>query len=170
MNETTCVVMNTYFDVMDGEKTETEGNVPKWIGSDNIRNVLNEIISKLDNINENVNKLTENKEKLKYEYDNYTEYKENKENEIKTYKVTNPGLSIDTNNEKVEPIYVYGREAKVNDYTSNNLQEIVESIDTLTDQVKYLKDDSNINDVRNKLYDAIDKIEDITNEFSVKIF
>ena len=57
MNDTTCVVMKTYLDVIEGENLEQS---PKWIGSQNILDVLNQIIDKLDHINELINNLSEN--------------------------------------------------------------------------------------------------------------
>ena len=162
MNDTTCVVMKTYLDVIKGENLEQS---PKWIGSKNILDVLNQIIDKLDHINELINNLSENKEELDEEYNEYLEFQRNKEEEIKKYVVTNPNVNNNNNKDEVVPIYTKNRDEKINDLNSY-LQTIVDSIGELTENMEILKDKDNIEKTKSELYDAIDDIEDFVSKFT----
>ena len=163
MNDTTCVVMKTYLDVIEGENLEQS---PKWIGSQNILDLLNQIIDELDHINELINNLSENKEELDEEYNEYLEFQRNKEEEIKNYVVTNPNVKNNNENkENVVPIYTKNRDEKIKDLNSY-LQTIVDSIDELTENMQSLKNKDNIVDTKNKLNNAIDDIRDFESKFT----
>lgn len=162
MNGTTCVVMRTYFDVIEGDNIQ---ETPNWIGSKNIINVLHQIIDKLDYINELINDLSENKVELDEEYNEYLHFQESKENEIKNYNVTNPNVDGSNSNDKVKPIYINNRDEKIKDLNSY-LQTIVDSIGELTENMEILKDKDNIEKTKSELYDAIDDIEDFVSKFT----
>ena len=162
MNDTTCVVMKTYLDVIEGEKLKES---PKWIGSQNILDVLNQIIDKLDHINVLINNLSENKEELDEEYNEYLEFQRNKEEEIKKYVVTNPNVNNNNNKDEVVPIYTKNRDEKINDLNSY-LQTIVDSIGELTENMQILKNKDNIVDTKNTLNNAIDDIRDLESKFT----
>ena len=162
MNGTTCVVMKTYFDVIEGDNIQ---ETPNWIGSQNIINVLHQIINKLDYINELINDLSENKEELDEEYNEYLDFQKSKENEIKNYNVTNPNVEGTNKNDKVKPIYINNRDEKIKDLNSY-LQTIVDSIGELTENMEILKDKDNIEKTKSELYDAIDDIKDFVSKFT----
>jgi tetrahydromethanopterin S-methyltransferase subunit B len=161
MNETTCVVMKTYLHVTKGDDYNGK---PKWEGSSTIQEILNGIIENLDEINQLAIGLSENKEKLDEQYENFKVFSQTKEEGIDQLKVTNPNV-FDTSIDKVKPIYAFNREDKIKNLNSF-IEQIVDSVDSLTKQVESLKDSENIKETKSKLNDAINKIQDITSEFT----
>ena len=161
MNETTCVVMKTYLHVTKGDDYNGK---PKWEGSSTIQEILNGIIENLDEINQLAIGLSENKENLDEQYENFKVFSQTKEEGIDQLKVTNPNV-FDTSIDKVKPIYAFNREDKIKDLNSF-IEQIVDSVDSLTKQVESLKDSENIRETKSKLNDAINKIQDITSEFT----
>jgi hypothetical protein len=159
-NGTTCAISKLYTHLMDGDEDTIE--IPRWVGSTEITTIIQNVIDKLDSINEKTQKLSENSEKLNTEYNQYMEYVENNEKTIENYVVRNPDPD---KSENVIPHYVYGRREKVDDLNSY-ITEIVDTVNSLSEKVVSLNDSDNIVDTKSKLSDAKDKINDISDVFA----
>jgi methyl-accepting chemotaxis protein len=158
-NGTTCAISKFYTHLMDGDESLQN---PRWVGSNEISSIIQKVIDELDGINEKTKLLSENQEKLEFEYNQYMEYVDNNEKNIENYVVSNPDPD---KSENVIPNYAYGRREKVNDLNSY-ITEIVDSVNSLAEKVVSLKDSDNIVDTKSKLNDAVKQIKDISDVFS----